>query len=113
MTVSSGHPAAPARGYVQVSEDSAEPQFRVWAEPLHGRPTGIVLAVHVEDGPQVLRGFALDAEGNLIGHGARPSGPAQGPNGTLMARKINNCLGAVTGHTWDTAAGLRLRTWSG
>jgi hypothetical protein len=71
MTVSSGYPGCSAQGYVHVAKDSAEPQFRVWAEPLHGRPSGIVLAVHVEDGPQVLRGFALDAQDNLIGHGGR------------------------------------------
>src|ERR1700730_4525013 len=97
MAGSSGHPATPTQSHVQVAEDSTKPQFCVLSEPLYRRPSGIVLAVHVQDGPQVARRFALDAQDNLVGHGHgdRLSGPPGRSNGTLMARKIDNRPGTV------------------
>ena len=109
MTVSSGHLAAPAQGYVRVAEDSAEPQFRVWADLTVGAPAAWC-------SPYMWRTDHRSCAASRSMRRTISSATVAGYLGShrdLMVRKINNCLGVVTGHASDTAADLRLRTWSG
>jgi hypothetical protein len=69
--------------------------------------------------------FAQDVEVVAVVHDAQDVAERVGDRGgdkawaalgdclELMARKIGNCLGAVTDHAQDTVADLRLRAWSG